>query len=79
MYQGKFDNKHKKASVDVHELVAQRNAAPDKKRKSAAPAPQQEVPAKKQKKAAPQPPVVEEVPEKKQKNILISILQRIRA
>ena len=69
MYQGKFDNKNKKTSVDVHELVAQRNAAPEKKRKSAAPAPapQQEVPAKKQKKAAPQPPVVEEVPEKKQK------------
>ena len=70
MYQGKFDNKNKKTSVDVHELVAQRNAAPDKKKKAAVPAPapqQQEVPAKKQKKAAPQPPVVEEIPEKKQK------------
>ena len=69
MYQGKFDNKHKKTSVDVHELLEQRNSAPDKKKKSAAPAAavQETAPARKQKKAAPQTPVVEEVPEKKKK------------
>ncbi len=65
MYQGKFDNKHKKTSVDVHELVEQRNAVPQKKKKAAAPAPVQEIeaPVKKQKKAAPQPEPP--VPEKK--------------
>ena len=75
MYQGKFDNKHKKTDVDVHELVLQRNSAPEKKKKAAAaaataaPAPaakQAEAPAKKQKKAAA-PVEVAEVPEKKQK------------
>ena len=51
MYQGKFDSKKKGASVDVHELVNQRNSAPAKK--PAAPAP---APAKKQS-ALVQPPV----------------------
>ena len=32
MYQGKFDNKHKKTDVDVHELLNQRNSAPQKKK-----------------------------------------------
>ncbi len=31
MYQGKFDSKNKQATVDVSELVAQRNSAPAKK------------------------------------------------
>ena len=57
MYQGKFDNKHKKTDVDVHELLNQRNSAPQKKKPAApvsAPAPAAEAaaPAKKQKKAA---------------------------
>ena len=74
MYQGKFDNKHKKTDVDVHELVVQRSAAAEKKKKApvAEPAPAVEESApvsKKQKKAAPQPEVaaVPEVAEKKQK------------
>lgn len=71
MYQGKFDKKHKKTDVDVHELVAQRNSAPQKKKKAAAaPAPVQEqpdtAPAKKKQKAAPQSEVTE-APEKKKK------------
>lgn len=68
MYQGKFDNKHKKTDVDVHELVVQRTAAAEKKKKAPAaePVPQSEAPVRKGKKAAPQPEVTE-VPEKKQK------------
>ena len=69
MYQGKFDNKHKKTDVDVHELVVQRTAANEKKKK----APVAEAPAaapveqpRKGKKAAA-PVEVAEVPEKKQK------------
>ena len=50
MYQGKFDSKNRKTSVDVSELVAQRNAAPAKKstpvREPAVP--EKSVPAKKQ-------------------------------
>ena len=79
MYQGKFDSKKKQTSVDVSELVAQRNAAPAKKaapQRAAAPAPapvQEATPVKKQKKqaaparkAAPQrEPVPEAVPEKR--------------
>lgn len=70
MYQGKFDNKHKKTDVDVHELLNQRNSAPEKKKKAAAPVPapaaEPAAPAKKQKKAAA-PAEVTEVPEKKRK------------
>ena len=66
MYQGKFDNKHKKTDVDVHELLAQRNAVPEKKKKSAPPV-REPVTGPKKGKAAPQAPVVEEVPEKKKK------------
>lgn len=70
MYQGKFDNKHKKTDVDVHELLNQRNSAPEKKKKSAAPVPapaaEPAAPAKKQKKAVA-PAEVTEVPEKKRK------------
>ncbi len=51
MYQGKFDSKNKGTSVDVHELLSQRNSAPAKK--PAAPAP---APTKKQS-ALVQPPV----------------------
>ena len=74
MYKGKFDQKKKKTSADVHEIVSQRNAElpkepaaqPQRKpvpqtapvKKAAAP----EAP-KQQKKAAPAP----EVPEKKKK------------
>ena len=79
MYQGKFDSKKKQTSVDVSELVAQRNAAPAKKaapQRAAAPAPapvQEAAPVKKQKKqaaparkAAPQrEPVPEAVPERR--------------
>ena len=67
MYQGKFDNKHKKTDVDVHELVVQRTAANEKKKKAPVaetPAPVEQ--AKKGKKAAA-PVEVAEVPEKKQK------------
>lgn len=69
MYQGKFDNKNKKTSVDVHELLAQRNSTPEKKKKDVTPssAVQETTSAKKQKKTVPQTPVVEEVPEKKKK------------
>ena len=35
MYQGKFDNKHKKADSNVRELVSQRNGEPEKKKKEA--------------------------------------------
>ena len=72
MYQGKFDNKHKKTDVDVHELLNQRNSAPEKKKKAApaaapAPAPEQTAaPVKKQQKAAA-PVEVAKVPEKKRK------------
>lgn len=71
MYQGKFDNKHKKTDVDVHELVVQRSNADRKKKPAAAesvpaPAPEKAAPAKKQKKAAPQA-AAPEIPEKKQK------------
>lgn len=55
MYQGKFDSKNKQASVDVSELVAQRNTAPAKKpapQRAAAPAP---APARKQAPAKKQP------------------------
>ena len=75
MYQGKFDAKKKKASVDVQELVAQRNAAPAKKAAPARkPVPaEKEIPAEeeiltKKKKAAPaaEPaPVKKEAPAKK--------------
>ena len=41
MYQGKFDAKHKKTSTDVQELVAQRNAAPQKEASPRREAPQQ--------------------------------------
>ena len=69
MYQGKFDNKNKKTSVGVHELLAQRNSTPEKKKKDVTPssAVQETTSAKKQKKTVPQTPVVEEVPEKKKK------------
>lgn len=69
MYQGKFDNKNKKTSVDVHELLAQRNSTPEKKKKDVTPssAVQETTSAKKQKKTVPQTPIVEEVPEKKKK------------
>ena len=68
MYQGKFDNKHKKTDYDVHELVVQRSSAPDKKKKAATAAAEETpaAPAKKQKKAAPQPETTA-APEKKQK------------
>lgn len=69
MYQGKFDNKHKKTDVNVHELVEQRNSAPQKKKAAAAapaPAAEQIAPVKKQQKAAA-PVEVAEIPEKKQK------------
>ena len=73
MYQGKFDSKNRKTSVDVSELVAQRNAAPAKKaapQRAAAPAPAAAAPAKKQpaqkKQAAPQrEPVPQAAPERK--------------
>ena len=56
MYQGKFDAKRKKTSVDVQELVAQRGTAPQKKA-----APVQDIPSQEEiltrknapKKAAP--------------------------
>lgn len=57
MYQGKFDSKKKQTSVDVSELVAQRNAAPQKKsapQRAAAPAP---APARKQPAPQKQAPV----------------------
>ena len=65
MYQGKFDAKRKKTSVDVQELVAQRGTAPQKKA-----APVQDIPSQEEiltrknapKKAAPS---VQEVPAKK--------------
>ena len=65
MYQGKFDNKNKKTSTDVYELLAQRNSAAEKKK--SAPVTQEAAPAKKTKKAAPETPVVQEAPEKKRK------------
>lgn len=68
MYQGKFDNKHKKTDVDVHELLNQRNSAPQKKKPAApAPAPEAAAPAKKQKKAAAAVEVVVETPVKAEK------------
>ena len=72
MYQGKFDNKHKKTDVNVHELVEQRNSAPQKKKATPAaaapvPAPEQKTAPVKKQKQAPAPVAVEEVPEKKQK------------
>jgi len=72
MYKGKFDQKKKKTSADIHEIVSQRNAEvnhesiPQRKpAPQAAPVkknPAAEMP-KQQKKAAPVP----EVPEKKRK------------
>ena len=67
MYQGKFDKKNKKTDVTAQELLSQRNAAPEQKKRVSAPAavPAEEpAPVKKQKKAAPQSEVTE-VPEKK--------------
>lgn len=75
MYQGKFDNKRKKADSNVRDLVAQRNGEPENKKKvpeselvpAPTPAPasapaEEPVPVKKQKKAAPKAEVTE-VPE----------------
>lgn len=69
MYQGKFDNKHKKADSNVRELVSQRNGEPEKKKKTPAPAPapapvEETAPVKKQKKAVPQNEIAE-APEQK--------------
>lgn len=68
MYQGKFDNKRKKAESNVRELLAQRNGEPEKQKQSSAPAPVEEaVPVKKQKKAVPQNEVAETPEQKLQK------------
>lgn len=80
MYQGKFDSKNKKASVDVHELVTQRNSTPAQKapaskqaapvKSQSAPAKSQTAPARKQTAKAPEPvrkQAAQEVPEKKKK------------
>lgn len=69
MYQGKFDSKNKKTSVDVSELVAQRNAAPARK---PAPARQQagasrtSAPASRQAPARTQAPARSQNPARKQ-------------
>ena len=63
MYQGKFDQKNKKTSVDVQELVAQRNSASAKKA-SSAPI-KQEAPVRKETPAAKAAPVRTPAPVKK--------------
>ena len=63
MYKGKFDQKTRKSSVSVEDIVAQRNAAPAKKK--AAPAPAAEEPEiLRPKKAVPQEaaPAAQEAP-----------------
>lgn len=70
MYQGKFDSKNKGTSVDVHELVSQRNSAPAKKPSAPAPAPvkKQSAPVKKQPVQSREPvrkQEPQEVPEKR--------------
>ena len=72
MYQGKFDSKKKQTSVNVSELVAQRNAAPQQKAaptRAAAPAPvtpaPQATPARKQKQAPVREPAPQAAPERR--------------
>ena len=72
MYQGKFDSKKKQTSVNVSELVAQRNAAPQQKAaptRAAAPAPvtpaPQAAPARKQKQAPVREPAPQAAPERR--------------
>ena len=62
MYQGKFDSKNKQASVDVSQLVAQRNAGPAKKSAPAREPVPVESPIKKNPKKAPD---IQDAPAKK--------------
>ncbi len=65
MYQGKFDAKRKKASVDAQELVAQRNAAPKKKEAPVKASADEELLTRKKAAAQKEAPAAEEAPVKK--------------
>lgn len=72
MYQGKFDSKNKKTTVDISELVAQRNSsgktasrAPQQTPSRTAPAPRQTAPARQPQTAGKKQPAPQPVSEKR--------------